>query len=171
MASGVHELLFKCESCRRHRASQKHQRRLRLFPASRPLEFVALNSLGPLAKRKQENRYVFVMKDLYSKLTRAIPIPKTTAAQVDMVVFEYRLMPYGILNTIMTDHGLQFAAKFLAVLCASIGTKLIPTTEYHAQVNGQVERFYKTLVARLRHHIGKHQTDWDKYVQSSNRWL
>lgn len=68
-------------------------------------------------------------------------------------------------DTVLTDNGKQFTSKFFAALCAFLGTKLITTAEYHSQANGQVERYNRTLVARLRHCIDERQQDWDMFVQ------
>lgn len=129
------------------------------------LEFVAADSLEPLVKTKQGNSFIIAMTSCYSKLTRAIPLPRTKASHVAMVVPDNWILPYGISNTIVTGNGLQFVSKFSAALFASVGTKLITATEYYPQANSQVERFDKKLVARLRNYIGEHQTGWDIHVQ------
>lgn len=111
MASGVHKLVFKCEWCRRHRRTQKHQRWLQLFSPCTSLEFIAVDILEPLTTKKPENRFTSIMKDRYSKSTRAIPVPKTAALLVAMTVLENWSMPYSKPNTIVTDSGLQFVSK------------------------------------------------------------
>lgn len=138
VASDVHEFVFKYEFCRRHRPLQKHQPWWQLFLPCRPLEFVAIVILEPLIKSKQINRFIIVATECYSKLTRALPVPKTTATHVATVVLENYTMPYGIPITIATDNSSQFVSKFFATPCASIKTKWVTTTEYHPQANGQV---------------------------------
>lgn len=51
MASDILESGFKCESCRRPKPSQEHQRWLSLFPLSIELELAANFILGPLTKK------------------------------------------------------------------------------------------------------------------------
>lgn len=106
------------------------------------------------------------MTNEYSELTPAVPVQKITAPHVALVVLERCIIPYGIPNTIMTGNGPQFVSNFFAALCASLQTKLVSTTEYHPQTNGNVERFDKTLVARLRHYIDEHQSNWDTFIQT-----
>lgn len=105
------------------------------------------------------------MTDRYSRLTRVVSVPEIPALHVAVVVLENWIVAYGIPNTIMTDNCSHFVASGFVALGAVTGTKLITTTEYHSQSNGQVERFKKTLVARLQRYIVKHQTKWDTYVQ------
>ena len=75
------------------------------------------------------------------------------------------VFPYGIPNTLLTDNGPQFIAEFFEFICAVIGIKRLAITAYHAQTNGQTERYNQTLEKRLRHYVNEHQDDWDLYVQ------
>lgn len=131
-----------------------------------PLDFVAIDTLGPLAKTKRGNLFIIVITDRYSMLERATTVPKTTAPNVALEVLENFVMPYGIPNTIMTDNGPLFVPTSFAALYPFMGTKMATTAEFHHQANGQVERFKKALVAYLRHQNGEYQTNWDQYVQS-----
>lgn len=71
------------------------------------------------------------MTDKFGKLTRAIPVPKITAPHVATVVLENLIKPYGIPIVISNNNGRQFVSEFFAALCASLGTQLVATTEYH----------------------------------------
>ena len=164
-ATDVYVLVERCPECRKNRPSAKHQRELKLFPAAGPLEFIAMDILGPLPRSKKGNRFITVMTDRYSKLTRAVPSTKTTAPQVALIFLDNWVIPYGIPSYVLTDNGPQFTSKFFACLCAFLGSKLLNTTAYHPQTNGQAERFNRTIVARMRHYVNEHQTDWDDYVQ------
>ena len=166
MANDVYETVQRCESCAATRGTQyTKQKHLRLFPANGPLEFVAMDILGPLPKTKQGNQFVVVLTDRYSKLTRAIPTGKTTATTVATIFVDHWVIPYGIPNYVLTDNGPQFVAKFFASVCLALGVKHVTTTAYHPRTNGQTERFNRTIVTRLRHYVGEHQDDWDLYVQ------
>lgn len=50
-------------------------------------------------------------------------------------------------------------------MCAALNAKLLTTTEFHLQCNGQVKRYNRTLVARLCHYIDEHQQVLDVFVQ------
>lgn len=115
-------------------------------------------------KTKQGHQFIIVMTDRHSKLIQAVSVPKTTASNVLVVVLKNWVVPYSILSW-RTDSGPQFVSKIFAALCTSIGTNLNTATEYHPQANGQVERFNKTLAARLPHFINKCRANWDVCVQ------
>jgi hypothetical protein len=52
---------------------------LKLFPASGPLEYVDLDILGPLPKTEHGNKFLLVMTDRLSKLTRTVPLRSISA--------------------------------------------------------------------------------------------
>jgi hypothetical protein len=52
------------------------------FPAKGPLESVAMDILGPLPRTKHGNRFLLVIADPYTKVTRTVPLRKVTALSV-----------------------------------------------------------------------------------------
>ena len=47
---------------------------------------------------------------------------------------------------------------------ASVNIKHIPTSTYHPQTSGSIERYRNTLVARLRHYVAQHHRNWDAFI-------
>ena len=166
MASDAFSTVRNCTSCAATRGTLvKNQKDLKLFPAAGPLEFVAMDLLGPLPKTAHGNQHVLVITDRFSKLTRSIPLRTTTASVVANAFLDNWVYVYGAPRYVLTDNGPQFAAKFFDAVCALLGVRHYLTTAYHPQSNGQTERFNRTLVQRLRHYVEEHQRDWDDYVQ------
>jgi hypothetical protein len=52
---------------------------------------------------------------------------------------EHILCLHGVPNTIISDQGAQFLARFWEQLHASLGTHLIHSLAYHLQTDGQTE--------------------------------
>ncbi len=166
MFADVDHYVSKCTSCARSRGTPfKHQHPLKLFPATQPLDEIAMDLIGPLPKTSNGKRHILVITDRYSKLSRAIPMAKTTAPHVAAVFMNNWVFPYGVPKSILTDNGPQFIAEFFEFVCAVIDIKRIAITAYHAQTNGQTERYNQTLERRIRHYVNEHQDDWDLYVQ------
>ncbi|CDF32213.1 unnamed protein product [Chondrus crispus] len=166
MASDVQQTVADCRSCARVRGTQyRQQKKLTLFPAAGPLEFVAMDLYGPLPKTPHGNRHILVITDRFTKLCRAIPLRTTQAQQVAQTFLDAWVYPYGMPDTLLTDNGPQFTAKFFEAVCGLLGIRHVLTTAYHPQTNGQAERFNRTLATRLRHYVSEHQRDWDDYVQ------
>lgn len=130
MPQDVHCYVLQCKSCRRHRPSDKPQELLKLFLPSGPLEFIAINILGPLTRAKQGNQFLVGIMDRYNELKRAFPISRTNASEVAEVVLDDMIVPYNILDVILTDNCKQFISKLFDALCASLDTKLVTTVEY-----------------------------------------
>lgn len=68
MSVDVSRISAKCSSCAsKALKNQKKVSKMTLLPSSRPLEFVAVDILGPLPKMKKGNRFLLVIGDRYSK--------------------------------------------------------------------------------------------------------
>ena len=166
MANDVFQTVRNCRSCARVRGTTyKHRRFLRLFPAEYPLQFVAIDLLGPLPRTTNGNRHVLVITDRFSKLSRAVPLVRINSTSVVRAFLENWAYPYALPETLLSDNGTQFTSKFFEEICTTLGVKHLTTTTYHPQANGQVERYNRTLVARLRHYVAENQRDWDEFVQ------
>jgi hypothetical protein len=57
---------------------------------------------------------------------------------------------HGFPKTIICDRGAQFVARFWEHLQESFGTKLIRSSAYHPQTDGQTERVNQILEDMLR---------------------
>ena len=69
---------------------------------------------------------------------------------------------HGVPRTIISDRGAQFVARFWEQLQESLGTKLIRSSAYHPQTDGQTERVNQILVDMLRAYVIKYDKNWDK---------
>ena len=83
MASDIMFTVRTCPHCAKNRVRLiKHSNPMKLFPATTPLESVAMDLLGPLPPSKRGHRFILVMTDRFSKLTQVVAMKKTTAAMV-----------------------------------------------------------------------------------------
>ena len=81
MAADVISTVRSCPNCAKNRIHLiKNSNPMKLFPATAPLESMAMDLLGPLQKSKAENRFILVMTDLFTKLTQVVPLRRITAA-------------------------------------------------------------------------------------------
>jgi hypothetical protein len=63
---------------------------------------------------------------------------------------------------IISDRGAQFVAHFWEHLQASLGTKLIRSSAYHPQMDGQTKRANQILEDMLRACVIHYDKSWDK---------
>lgn len=78
---------------------------MHLFPVGEPVGHVVMGMVGHLTKTVQNNRYIHVITNRYSKLARAIPTLKTTAAHATNVFVDHRLIKYEIFSYLLTGNG------------------------------------------------------------------
>ena len=71
---------------------------------------------------------------------------------------------HGIPKTIVSDRGLVFTSRFWGSLQQVMGTKLILSTTFHPQTNGQSERTIQTLEDMLRVCVLDFGGSWSKYL-------
>jgi transposase InsO family protein len=92
-----------------------------------------------------------------------IPVHTTYSAEryaeiyVDLIV---RL--HGVPKTILLDRGTQFVARFWAQVHESLGTKLIHSSSYHPQADGQTKRVNQIVEDMLRACVIHFDKTWDK---------
>ena len=108
------------------------------------------------------NRYVLVMTDYLSKYVWAKPMSTCTARDVAQFVIEK--FEFGVPSYILTDCGTHFHNELFRNLTQLIGTNHILTTPYHAQSNGQVERWNASMRPKLFALAGDHPENWDQFV-------
>jgi len=137
---------------------------LKLFPAKAPLEYVAVDILGPLPRSTSGQRFILVMTDRFSKFTRAIPMRTITAINVAKEFLHHWIFAYGAPTHVITDNGSQFTAQVFEFMCSHLGVNHALTTTYHPQTNGQAERFNRTLLSSLRAFAAEHPRTWSEFV-------
>ena len=154
MPSEVYRLVLSCHSCARERIQGvKRSSFLKLFPATAPLQDIAIDILGPLVKANSGCEYLPVITDRYSKLTRAIPMSKISGYTAAKAFCDNWIFVYGPPRSVLSDNGKQFNSKFFQRVCKILGVQNLFTTAYHPQTTGQTERFNRTILSALRHYV------------------
>jgi transposase InsO family protein len=118
LASDVYETVSNCDACDRNRIAEKTKTNpLKLFSAEGPLESVAMDILGPLPRTKHENRFLLVITDRYSKVTKTITLRVVTALSAARAFLDHWVYAHGAPLSLLTDNGPQFTAKFFQAVC------------------------------------------------------
>lgn len=165
MSSDCRAFVARCPSCAAQalKTARRRTSYLKLFMPNGPLEFVCLDILGPLPKTSAGNKFLLVISDRFSKLTRSVPLPNARAETVAKAFFNHWLTVYGVPLVVLTDNGSNFRAKFFQSVCRLLGIRNLYSTAYHPQTQGQVERFNRTILSKLTHHVSEN-AEWDRLV-------
>jgi len=126
---------------------------LTLFPATEPLTDLSVDIFGTIPANKAGNRFILVITDRFSKLTRVVAFRRITAISVASATIDAWVACYGPPDRILSDQGPQFMSNFFIAVMKVQGTETVRTTAYHPQTNSQVNRYNRTMTTQLRHYV------------------
>jgi hypothetical protein len=89
--------------------------------------------------------FVIVATDYFTNWTEAIPLKNMTHEEVIGFITEHIIHRFGIPPTLTTDQGTSFVATEVRDFVNSYGIRLLNSSPYYAQANGQAESSNKTL--------------------------
>lgn len=69
---------------------------------------------------------------------------------------------FSILETITMDQGSAFVGKKMQEFAGETGFRLVTSTPYYAQENGQVEANNKVIISLIKKHVSKKPKNWHK---------
>jgi hypothetical protein len=131
------------DTCRRVKADHMRHAGL-LQPLSIPAwkwEDISMDFIVGLPLTGRKFNSIWVIVDRLTKSAHFIPVHTRYRAEKYAELYIYRILClHGVLRTIVSDRGPQFVARFWEQLHASLGTRLIHSSAYHSQTDGQTER-------------------------------
>ena len=108
---------------------------------------------------------VFVVIDRLSKQAISIPCHKSLDATEMAKLYTYHVYRYfGAPESIVSNRGPQFISRFWNEFQRILGTKVILTSPYHPQSDGQTEIYNRYLQQRLRPFVNHYQDNWSELL-------
>jgi IS30 family transposase len=165
MKVDIAKYVAECDTCHRMKASHLKSAGV-LQPLSIPMwkwDDISMDFIVglPLTARKKDSIWVIV--DRLTKTAHFIAVHTTYSVQQYAELYMDQIVRlHGILKTIISDRGTQFVARFWEQLHECLGTKLIRSSSYHPQTDGQTERINQILEDMLRASILHFDKSWDK---------
>jgi len=74
---------------------------------------------------------------------------------------------YGLLESIVSDRGLQFEAEITKELNKMLGIETKLSTSFYSQINSQIEKMNQELEQYLRFFINHRQRNWLEWLVSA----
>ncbi|KAJ9504892.1 hypothetical protein QJQ45_005451 [Haematococcus lacustris] len=90
-------------------------------------------------------------------LLQPLPIPAR-------LFFDHIFKHHGLPQAIISDRDPKFTSDFWTSLFHLTGTRLLLSSAYHPQTDGQTERANRTVEDMLRPYVNDHKTDWDQHL-------
>jgi hypothetical protein len=165
MKREVARYVSECDTCQRIKASH-----LRVAGPLQPLpipswkwEDISMDFIVGLPTTSQRHDSIWVIVDRLTKVAHFIPVHTTYPVKKYAKIYMDRVVClHGVPKTIVSDRGPQFVSRFWEQLQDSLGTKLLRSSAYHPQTDGQTERVNQVLEDMLRACIIHYDKIWDK---------
>jgi transposase InsO family protein len=125
-------------------------------------EDISMDFIVGLPNTSLRHDSVWVIVDRLTKTAHFLSVHTTYNAKYAKIYLEQIVRLHGIPKTIISDRGAQFVARFWEQLQDALGTKLIRSSAYHPQTNGQTERVNQILEDMLRACVLQYDKNWDK---------
>lgn len=108
---------------------------------------------------------VMVVVDHFSKAAHFIPAKETwTADMLAKAFINHVFKLHGLPEKIVSDRGTTFMSHFWTSVLDQLRISPAPSTAFHPQTDGQVERINALLEDYLRHFVSLDQNDWASWL-------
>ena len=104
---------------------------------------------------------VLVVTDHFTRYSMAFVTKDQKAKTVTQILYERFISVFGMPAKLLSDRGVNFTSALVEELCSAFGIQKCRTTSYHAQCNGQVERFHQTLFRMIGKLSMDKKTQWE----------
>ena len=94
--------------------------------------------------------------DYFTKWVEAIPLKNVTSKEMIEFVREHIIYRFGIPQTITTDQGTMFTSDEFEEFATRMGIKLLNSSPYYAQANGQAEASNKGVIKLIKKKIDEY---------------
>src|SRR5664279_733401 len=113
------------------------------------------------------HRFVLVATDYFTKWSEAVPLRNMTHKEVIQFITEHIVHKFGIPQTLTTDQGTSFMAKEVKQFAESLGIKMLSSSPYYAQANGQAESSNKILIRLIKKKVQDYPRRWHEVLSEA----
>lgn len=107
------------------------------------------------------NDAIMVVVDRFTKMAHFIPTQMTLdGKEAARLFFLHVVRNHGLPESVVSDRDSRFTGMFWSGLMNSLGTKLLFSSAYHPETDGQTERVNRVLEDYLRLYVAADQSDW-----------
>jgi hypothetical protein len=110
---------------------------------------------------------MLVTTDYFSKWTEVVPLKNMTYREVIHFILEYIVHRFSILQTLTTDQGSSFISHQVHEFAESLKIKVLSSSSYYTQANGQAEFSNKTLINLIKKKIEENPKRWHKVLSEA----
>jgi transposase InsO family protein len=113
------------------------------------------------------HQYILAITDYFTKWVEAIPMKSVTSKDVVNFIKKHVIHRFGIPQTITTDGGSVFISEEFRKFAAGVLIKMIRSSPYYAQANGQAEASNQILIKLINRKIDEHPRRWHEVLSEA----
>jgi hypothetical protein len=158
-----------CQACQRFR-------KIQMVPVSGmnpiikpwPFRGWGMDMIGKINPPSNKgHQYILAIMNYFTKWEEAIPMKSVTSKDVVNFIKKHVIHRFGIPQTITTDGGSVFVSEEFRKFTADMGIKLIRSSPYYAQANGQAEASNQRLIKLIKKKIDEHPRRWHEVLSGA----
>jgi transposase InsO family protein len=115
----------------------------------------------------KSHQFILAIIDYFTKWVEAVPMKSVASKDVINFVKEHVIHRFRIPQTITTDGGLVFISEEFKKFATEMGIKLIRSSPYYAQANGQAEASNQSLIKLIKRNIDEHPRCWHEVLSEA----
>lgn len=132
-----------------------------IVPPEALLESVCIDILEEFIKIARGNEYPLLIVDRLNKSVKTVTMKGQSVAEVAKSLANSSVFNYVPSKDLIADSGKCFTSTFFQSVCQIIVSHNSFTKTYHHQMNGQVERYSRSILSTLRMKVADHLRIWD----------
>jgi transposase InsO family protein len=113
------------------------------------------------------HQWVLAIMDYFTKWVEAVPMRSVATKDVISFVKEHIIHRFGIPQIITTDGGSVFISEEFRKFADDVGFKLIRSSPYYAQANGQAETSNQSLIKLIKRKIDEYPRRWHEVLSEA----
>jgi hypothetical protein len=172
LKSDVDDFVRQCQVCQHSKHEHcKIAGKLQPLPVpDEPWQDITLDFVTGLPKSDGCDT-ILVVVDRLTKFAHFIPLRHPfSAPQVATALWDNVIKLHGVPQSIVSDRDCIFTSAVWRGIFATMGTKLLFSTAYHPQTDGQTERVNQCLEMYLRSAIQDKPRQWRRWLPTAEFW-
>jgi hypothetical protein len=110
---------------------------------------------------------VLVAMDFFTKWIETVPLKNMMHREVIHFILEHIIHIFGIPHTLTTDQGSSCMSHQVHKFAESLKIKLLSSSPYYAQVNGQAESSNKIVIKLIKKKIEENLKRWHEVLSEA----
>ena len=108
----------------------------------------------------KNHKFILMATDYFTKWVEAISLMTVTSKEMVEFIKEHIVYQFGTPQTITTDQDSMFISEEFGEFAASMEIKLLNSSPYYAQANGQAEASNKEIIKLIKRKIEEQRKKW-----------